>query len=62
VTSKIIVDLEPSGEFEALNIFANNVTRKNMDLVMTIYGTRIGYSSYQLYGYCNKQHCYWKGY
>jgi hypothetical protein len=44
------VDLEPSGEFEALDIFANKVTRKNIDLVMIIHGTGIGYSSYQLYG------------
>jgi hypothetical protein len=56
------VDLEPSEEFEALDIFANNITRKNIDLAMTIYGTGIGYSSYQLYGYYNKQYCHWKRY
>ena len=44
------VDLEPFGEFEALDIFANKVTRKNIDLVMIIHGTGISYSSYQLYG------------
>ena len=44
------VDLEPSEEFEALDIFANKVTMKNIDLVMIIHGTGIGYSSYQLYG------------
>ena len=49
------MDLEPSGELEALDIFANKVTRKNIDLVMITHGTGIGYSSYQLYGYCNKQ-------
>jgi hypothetical protein len=50
------VDLESFGDFEASDIFANNVTRKNIDLVMIIHGAGIGYSSYQLYGYRNKQH------
>ncbi|HET7389974.1 MAG TPA: hypothetical protein VFJ51_04045 [Nitrososphaeraceae archaeon] len=48
---------EPSGEFEALDIFANKIKEKYLDVGMAIHGTGIGYS-YQLYGYCNKQ-CYY---